>query len=65
MLTPEAVRVQLASLDPDARIDVEERAAIMEYDGGLSREAAEREALAAYQREQARGQRALFSEVIP
>lgn len=33
-------------LDDDARHDLDERAAIMEFDGGLSREAAERAALA-------------------
>ncbi|MDI9431534.1 MAG: hypothetical protein QM570_07435 [Planctomycetota bacterium] len=34
-----------ADLPMDWRIDWEERAAILEYDGGLSREAAERQAL--------------------
>ena len=34
-----------ADLPMDWRIDWEERAAILEYDGGLSREAADRQAL--------------------
>jgi len=34
----------VAALSPDTREDFEERAAIMEYCGGLSREDAEREA---------------------
>ena len=37
---------QLATRTGDAREDFEERAAIMEYDGGLSRDEAEREAWA-------------------
>lgn len=34
------------ALTPDERVDYEERAAIREYDGGLSREEAEAAALA-------------------
>ena len=37
---------QLITRTGDAREDFEERAAIMEYDGGLSRDEAEREAWA-------------------
>ena len=36
---------QILALHLDRRVEVEERAAIMEYDGGLSRAEAEREAL--------------------
>jgi hypothetical protein len=36
----------LGALAPDLQVDVDERAAIMEVDGGLERDAAERSALA-------------------
>lgn len=39
------VRLQVARLDPRQRQDWEERAAIMEYDGGFTRERAEQLAL--------------------
>ncbi len=41
---PDEIRVE--DLDPEWRIEWEERAAIMEYDGGLPREQAEAAALA-------------------
>ncbi len=37
--------IDLDSLSMDWRIEYEERAAILEYDGGLTREEAERQAL--------------------
>jgi len=37
-------RKEMASWPKDQRLDFEERAAIMEYDGNLSREEAERQA---------------------
>ena len=61
-MTPESVRIALSQLPPDIRIDVEERAAIMEFDGGLSREQAERYAYLAYVRETQIGQQGLFQE---
>jgi len=59
-MTPDAVRIALSQLTPDIRADVEERAAIMEYDGGLSRPDAERCAYLAYVRETQAGQQGLF-----
>jgi len=38
----------LASLSEDARAEIEERAALMEFDGGLARSLAERAALSAF-----------------
>ena len=61
-MTPDAVRIALSQLPEDIRIDVEERAAIMEVDGGLSREQAERYAYLAYLRETQTGQQGLFQE---
>jgi hypothetical protein len=46
------VRLTLRELPPDIRGDVEERAAIMEFDGGLTREEAEEQALEAHQKDQ-------------
>ena len=43
--TPSTNRDELASLSEAEREEYEERVAIMEYDGGLSREEAERQAL--------------------
>lgn len=43
--TVSAHDLAVESLSPDARADFEERAAIMEYEGGLDREMAERLAL--------------------
>lgn len=37
-----------ASLENDERIDVEERAAVMEFEGGLSRDQTERAAFASH-----------------
>lgn len=39
----------IQQLPPDIRVDVEERAAIMEFDGGLTREEAEQAALAIHE----------------
>lgn len=52
-MTPEAVRLAIQKLPPDDRVDVEERAAILEYDGGMTKIEAERYALKLYQKEQA------------
>ena len=46
---------QILALPLDRRVEVEERAAIMEYDGGLSRAEAEREALRIDEEQQACG----------
>lgn len=62
-MTPDAVALTIRQLPTDRRIDVEELAAILE-DRGATREEADRAALADYQREQARGQRELFSEAL-
>lgn len=45
-MTPEAVRKRACARPEDARYAWEERAAIMEFDGGRSRADAERMALA-------------------
>ncbi len=42
---PEPVLATPADLSMDWRIEYEERAAILEYDGGLSRDEADRQAL--------------------
>jgi hypothetical protein len=44
--TPAEADIRVEDLDADWRVWFEERAAIMEYDGGLSRERAEAMALA-------------------
>jgi hypothetical protein len=41
--------MELKDLPVDIRVDVEERAAIMEFDGGLTREEAEKQALAIHE----------------
>ena len=45
----------LASLPKHDRCEIEERAAVMEFDGGLSRPEAERTAIAAFMRHQEKG----------
>lgn len=46
-----AAYAEIQRLPTDSRVDVEERAAIMEFDGGLTTEEAEEAALAAYRLE--------------
>jgi hypothetical protein len=52
---PAAFPDALAMLPEDERYEVEERAAIMEFDGGLDRDAAERAAFSQYWRAKHRG----------
>ena len=40
-----SVKTHLEELSPEQRVDFEERAAIMEYDGGLTKTKAERESI--------------------
>lgn len=47
------VAAQVAKMTEEERMDWEERAAIMEYDGGLDREAAERAAYLDVKRQKA------------
>lgn len=50
-MTPLEWKTELAKIPRDDWDNVEERAAIHEYDGGLDRDAAERRAIAEYWRE--------------
>lgn len=48
------VKASVDQMDEDERMDWEERAAIMEYDGGMDREAAERAAYFDVKRQRAK-----------
>jgi hypothetical protein len=48
------VKASVEQMDEDERMDWEERAAIMEYDGGMDREAAERAAYFDVKRQRAK-----------